>query len=255
MYFDFELDDDGHPMVVEAETNDELLSRWLMFSEIKGVSFSTEESSGPAPRIEEHVWELLVTLPQLRCLYLKGYVTRPLLPSIRLLHQLNAIELAEANLEGDDLEFLSDFKQLRSLDLSGNPVGETGLRHLQGLLSLRELCLDRTGTTDHSLAHVVSLPCLERLSLQFCDISDEGVAQLSQRTKLRALDLLGNRVTDVSVEYLARMKSLQFLNLRGTEISFDGGVLLKDALPNTDFHGSVSESDVITRRGGTDGGL
>src|SRR5262249_18279651 len=95
--------------------------------------------------------------------------------------------------------------QLRTLDLSDNPIGDTGARHLArwpGLASVRVLRLSGCGLTAvgaAALADSEHLQNLTQLYLQRNEIRGAGVAALLRNTvpwldRLAHLDLCGNRI-------------------------------------------------------------
>jgi Leucine-rich repeat (LRR) protein len=110
-----------------------------------------------------------------------------------------------------DLSPLLELNDLKSLDLSGVPIGD--ISALSGLSGLQSLNLSWTQVSDISaLSGLSSLQNLELIGTQVSDIS-----ALSGLSSLQNLELIGTQVSDISA--LSGLNSLQNLNLRETQVS------------------------------------
>lgn len=99
------------------------------------------------------------------------------------------------------------FPELRTLDLTGNPLGEEGVTALasgSGLGNLRELCLQQTGIDDAGARALARSKLLEHV---------------------RVLSLRSNKITDAGARVLAEspaLRNLSQLNLNKNKIGADG---------------------------------
>jgi Leucine-rich repeat (LRR) protein len=134
-----------------------------------------------------------------------GLAGSGLLKMLYKIPNVHTLYLPDSLVHDEDLAYLKDMKQLRSLSLRGNGditekgfklIGEltnlefldlTGthitndmLRHLQGLTNLRELRLMRTTVTDEGLENLTTLKNLTRLDCFFTNVSEKGVAKFNQ---------------------------------------------------------------------------
>lgn len=91
------------------------------------------------------------------------------------------------------LKVLTD---LQSLDLRGAQVTDAGLVHLDGLAKLRELDLKGTRVTDAGMVHLQGLSNLRMLNLSGTQVTDAGLVHLQGLSNLQILDLSGTQVTD-----------------------------------------------------------
>ena len=86
-------------------------------------------------------------------------------------------------MNGDGLKHLHVLKDLRSLDLSRNPISDDDLIHLIPLKNLESLDLTYTNVTDKGLQHLKKLPKLNRLHLRIrpdSGTSREGRMELNK---------------------------------------------------------------------------
>lgn len=91
------------------------------------------------------------------------------------------------------LKVLTD---LQSLDLRGAQVTDAGLAHLEGLAKLRELDLKGIPVTDAGLVHLRGLLNLQMLNLSGTQVTDTGLVHLQGLSNLQILDFSGTQVTE-----------------------------------------------------------
>ncbi len=142
------------------------------------------------------------------------------------------IDLHQAGATDADMEELSGFTQLRSLNLYGARVTDAGLRHLSGLTSLQTLYLNDTGVTDAGLQHLKGLTQLKVLGLNQTHVTDAGLAALGNLKTLTDLTLSGGQITDRGLLQLRTQRSLKHLLLNGTSVTQRGVDELKRAIPD-----------------------
>jgi len=127
------------------------------------------------------------------------------LASSEHLRQLRALDVRTCAIRRDGARAIGNaFAELRTLDLTSNPLGTEGLRALVGgggLTALRELSLQATRLDDDAVRMLAEAPLLAHvkvLSLRANDITDHGARALAASpfaTNLRAINLDKTRVT------------------------------------------------------------
>lgn len=129
-----------------------------------------------------------------------------------------------------DLARLGGLRNLRLLDLSGNPVGDAGLAAIAGFKKLKWLFMYDTKITSAGLAHLAGMTQLRSLALGGCEITDEGLEHLEQLPALEALDLRRTKITDAGMRRLAACKRLKAVWLEETQVT-DAGLAPLAGLP------------------------
>ncbi len=117
------------------------------------------------------------------------------------------------------LERLKVLANLESLDLGGSQVTGPGLRHLEGLAGLRRLGLSCTQVTDAGLEHVTGLSGLEMLGLEGCQVTDAGLEHLKALTRLQKLELGWTRISGSGIANLKGLHRLTDLSVKGPRIT------------------------------------
>ncbi len=104
------------------------------------------------------------------------------------------------NLKDEDLQLLSAFPRLQTLELSGTAISDSGLKHLARLKSLTYLGLIRTKITDAGLKELVGLQNLEGIRIGNTAITDAGLKDLAKLKNLKVVGLIGTQVTDAGLK-------------------------------------------------------
>lgn len=146
--------------------------------------------------------------------------------------QVLRVEMVNRRVADEAFRALSEFKELRVLDLSGAQFDEAGLAHLSGLTKLEHLSLDGTPVTDAGLAHLAGLSNVMYLSLAETQITGEGFRHFSRLDGLGWLRLGGTRTTDDGLVHLAGLPKLRYVELAGAPTTDAGVERLRRALPN-----------------------
>jgi hypothetical protein len=101
----------------------------------------------------------------------------------------------------DDYSFLRDKPDVVVLQMANADVTDDTLQYLKGLEKLRELDLNDTQVTDEGLLILKELPALEALRLKGTKITDAGFREhLLPGASLRMLDLRGTGVSREAVK-------------------------------------------------------
>jgi hypothetical protein len=169
----------------------------------------------------------LAPLKKLQSLQLYGSsITTKGLEAFQNLENLNILILREAHISS--LEPLAGLRQLATVDVRGNPIGDDGLRACEGWTRLRDLYLqDDRELTDAGLAHLCNLSALRNLDLENTNIGDAGAKYLANCPNLAQLDLWGTKVGDDGIEALANRHSTVSLSLSKSQVSDRGAAILK----------------------------
>ena len=129
---------------------------------------------------------------------------------LRFLKQLEELDLQGTSIQGPGLSALSGMKNLRTLNLHGNPIIGEHLANLKDLDSLEELDLSNTRADDDSMASLAGLKNLKRLNVQGTHVRGPGLRklyrlkrQLSVRITLNADDMeeLDGAVPIIALEF------------------------------------------------------
>jgi hypothetical protein len=132
-----------------------------------------------------------------------------ILPQLRQLPRLRFLELNSGTLRDDDLQYLSELKDLDYLHLlANNQIDGGGFKRLANLTTLGKLFVNGNPISDHGLESIAVLP------------------------NITSLGLNGTKVTDACIELLAKMPKLFYLNVSGSNISANGVRHLKDLRPD-----------------------
>lgn len=134
-----------------------------------------------------------------------------------------------------DVESLSVFRELNSLELRGHPIGDRSCVFLAAMSQLRNLNLHACGITDTGLKQLESLRNIESLDIGFSQgkITDIGAKSLLKMPKLRFLNIYGSSIGDETLrDVLARMPNLETVEVTSTQVTEDGIAALKRIKPS-----------------------
>jgi PAS domain S-box-containing protein len=122
------------------------------------------------------------------------------------------------------IETLKGNKQLKTLNLTGNQIGDEGAILLATYLNCRNLILSGTGIGETGCASLAKHPNITYLDLSYNKITDNAAREFANNTKIETLNLCGNKVACQGVIALARNKTLRSLNLMENHLT-DGSVI------------------------------
>jgi len=134
------------------------------------------------------------------------------MPYVAYLTGLRTLDLSDARITSQGLEYLTEIKSLERLRL---PAGLKDMDIIQigKLTSLKVLYLDSNNyVTNNGLQYLSNLKSLEHLLLQSVSMTDEGLGYLSSLPSLNHL-ILGGRFTNDAALYLKDVSSLRILSL------------------------------------------
>ncbi|MBE7383927.1 MAG: leucine-rich repeat domain-containing protein [Leptolyngbya sp. SIO1E4] len=138
-----------------------------------------------------------------------NWVNLPNISFLSDLKELTSLDLRNNSIS--DISFLSDLKELTSLDLRNNSISDISfLSDLKGLTSL-----DLSFNSIRDFSFLSDLKGLTSLDLRNNSISD--ISFLSDLKELISLDLRSNSIRDFS--FLSDLKGLTSLDLRSNSIS------------------------------------
>ncbi|MEJ1932570.1 leucine-rich repeat domain-containing protein [Nostoc sp. NIES-2111] len=143
-------------------------------------------------------------------------------PQILNLKDLQSLDLRFNNIGDAGTKHLAQLTGLQSLNLRSNNIGDAGAEHLAQLTGLQSLNLPGNDIGDAGAEHLAKLTSLQSLSLSSNYIGDEGAKHLAQLTSLQSLNLRSNNIGDAGAEHLAKLTGLQSLYLSGNNIGDAG---------------------------------
>lgn len=146
-----------------------------------------------------------------------GPAAEALLQSTRISEQQDtATKLALHLFDSEIIEKVTD---VRSLDFTAEPLGDTVLKKLKYLQKLESLILDNTIFNSETLSELRWLQRLRNLSVQRTNIVDSAIFFLAQCHGLEQLDCSDTRITGSSIKHFQTFKRLRRLNVSRTLIS------------------------------------
>lgn len=140
------------------------------------------------------------------------------------------------NVSNAGLRHLGRLRDLQCLALEETRITDAGLCHLRDLKNLSELKLMDTAVGDEGLKHVGELTQLSVLNLDNTFVTSAGLSHLTRLKNLLALSLENAQIDDSAIQHLTAMRSLSYLNLTGTNVSQEGLLAIRSALPSCDVH-------------------
>ncbi len=155
----------------------------------------------------------------------------------RKVHDLESLNLTGFIIGDDELGTVVDFIQeyfqnIKSLNLSYNNIGASGVAHLSGLTQLQTLDLSANRIRESGVAHLSGLTQLQTLNLSANKIGASGVAHLAELSQLETLNLRANKIGASGVAHLSGFTQLQTLDLRMNRMRKASIDALSQALPN-----------------------
>jgi len=119
------------------------------------------------------------------------------------------------NLRNDDnLKYLADLAELKTLLLDHGKFTGEGLDHLKRLPQLHNLwIMNAEGLTPSGLAAIAQLPHLRSVDLAVSRLPDLAEANLDAWTEVEELNLSSNNLTAAGVAQLKKLPKLRVLNL------------------------------------------
>jgi hypothetical protein len=136
--------------------------------------------AGRYRRAAQRPWESVPPEPPLPAweTHRRRLVTAVVAKAITL--EIKDLSLRNAGVTDVLLERIGRYRQLRSLDIAGNPITDAGLVHLKGLVNLSRLGLSETPLTDAGLAHLTGLSGLKSLDLYRTRITRGGLLSITK---------------------------------------------------------------------------
>jgi PAS domain S-box-containing protein len=131
------------------------------------------------------------------------------------------------NMLGDDgAILLSTHHAFSNLILSGTGVGEAGASSLAKHPTITSLDISHNKINDSAAREFANNTKIETLNLAGNKITGQGTVALARNKKLRSLNLMENFLTDNGASCLAQNKTLTFLNLAVNQITSIGAIAL-----------------------------
>lgn len=121
-------------------------------------------------------------------------------------------------------ELLNKYPSARSLNLSGNKLGDEGAKALakalaSDVVTIQSLNVANNNITDEGVKALANTT-LQSLDVSFNEISDEGFKAFSTNTTIRTLSATWNEISDEGAKAVLNANTtLQSLNLAGNDLS------------------------------------
>lgn len=136
---------------------------------------------------------------------------------------ITEVDLRSSWVTDSDLARLTQFANLKKLDLSLTRITDRGLRALRPLETVTELNLYfAEQITDDGMSAIKGWKKLERLTLRGTKISDSTLEFLSGITALRSLDVGYAELTDAGLVHLGALTGLRELTVGGNKLAGPG---------------------------------
>jgi internalin A len=130
-----------------------------------------------------------------------------------------------------DLQHITDFPDVTSLDLSLTHITDQGMQEIKGLSKVEDLNLYYTEyVTDEGIAAIKDWKRLKRLNLHGTKVGDTGLEHIAGITTLESLNVGSTLMTDVGLERLANLQNLRQLTMGGNELG-DAGLQALRQMP------------------------
>ena len=193
--------------------------------------------------INDKILNVLKSNGQLHALHRAKY-KGPLRPSG--LDSVLHFDLSYTPITSESFRYISELKNLHSLNLDSTQVSDEWLKHLKDLERLKYLDLSRTKITDAGLAHLKDLENLYSLNLEKSKIQGDGLKYLKNMKNLKYLTFYSRDITDsllISVIDNNLLHALRHqswypllkdssLNLAYTKVSDEGMATIAEKLPS-----------------------
>ena len=148
---------------------------------------------------------------------------------------VKSLQLFGTDISNSGLQFLKSMEGLEILDLKGTQITDAGLDHLKALAALKHLGLGETKITDAGLEHIKELATLKSIDLEGTRITDAGLKHIGQLHNLESLSLWLTDISDNGLENLYELSKLRSVNVGETQVTEAGVKGLQKALPKCDI--------------------
>ncbi|EFC47816.1 predicted protein [Naegleria gruberi] len=119
-------------------------------------------------------------------------------------------------------KFISEMKQLTSLNITNNQICVEGVKYISEMKQLLSLNISENEIGDKGAKYISEMKQLTSLNIYDNEISNEGVKYLSEMKQLTSLNIGVNRISDEEAKYISEMKQLISLNIGYNEIGDKG---------------------------------
>jgi Leucine Rich repeat len=133
---------------------------------------------------------------------------------------------------GKVFPLLRKLPRLRRLSVEAGTIHDDDLQHLSDLKDLKSLYLPTHQLTGEGFKYLADLTTLEYLFVNGNPLDDQGLKGIAELPNVVSLGLNETGVTDSCIPYLTKMHKLSYLNISGTHISADGARRLKALRPD-----------------------
>ena len=144
---------------------------------------------------------------------------------------LRNVVLSQSPINDESLKIISQFRDIKWLDLTYTKVTDEGVLNLKTLTNIQQISFEGTGVTDDSAGILDSFENLIELDFSNTAISDKAVLHIASKTKLEVLYLTGTKISNEGLNKLSSLRNLEVLDVRKTNASDAAVEQLKQKLP------------------------
>ena len=142
---------------------------------------------------------------------------------------LENLVLEGVKLNDDDLVHLTDFKELKYINLRNTPITDAGLVHIGNIKSLETLSFDRTKITDEGLMGLKDLPNLKRINVTGTLVTNTGLESFKQASASKSIE------ANISLRLMSsKEKGLQTVKTVSPQPEVQPLPLIGKPIPNMD---------------------
>lgn len=150
------------------------------------------------------------------------------------LDKLEYLFLVNSKLSGEFLKYFNKDSRINELAFKLQPGISPYIEELLKFKQLKALDLDYGHLYDSELKVICKIINLEELAISETEVTDNGMQFISNLKKLKKLVINNIEISDASVEPLSKLKNLKWMFVNATNITKEGYLKLKKALPQCD---------------------
>jgi len=163
---------------------------------------------------------LLPLLPKLEWLEIgNGIITPDGMKHLGKCTSLKRLYIHDISLQGEELAWISDLKQLEALSLQRTKIDGKFLKHLSAVDTLKVLNLSKNSIVNDDMTRITRFKNLEVLALADTQVTGEGLGTLAGMARLNELNISNCAVLDNDISHFLSMPNLRIVYAEGCSIS------------------------------------
>lgn len=164
--------------------------------------------------------------------------TKPAMPFIAKLAGIDTLNLSASNIDDDQVVYLNQMPNLKTLDLSSTRLTGRGLAKLKRLKELESLRFGSNSDYEPMLLALQGSEKLKTLSLEFVDppLSEAEARIIASCKNIERLDLETSLTSNEALQILSKLPKLNYLNVQSCLISSNAVENFKKLYPPGKIH-------------------